>query len=55
MPTVANHQQNVGRRKEAVARVRLLKGQGQITVNGKPIAEVYTGLISQKDTNAHLN
>jgi len=40
--------QAVGRRKEAVARVRLFPGQGQLTVNGKPIAEYFTGLISQK-------
>ena len=43
-----NHFQAVGRRREAVARVRLFKGQGQLTVNGKPIAEYFTGLISQK-------
>lgn len=40
--------QAVGRRREAVARVRLFKGQGQLTVNGKPIAEYFTGLIAQK-------
>lgn len=40
--------QAVGRRREAVARVRLFKGQGQLTVNGKPIAEYFTGLVSQK-------
>lgn len=38
----------VGRRKEAVARVRLLSGQGQITVNGKPIAEYFLGPVLQK-------
>lgn len=43
-----NYFQAVGRRREAVARVRLFKGQGQLTVNGKPIAEYFTGLISQK-------
>ncbi len=30
-----------GRRKEAVARVRLFKGKGQTTVNGKPIEEYF--------------
>lgn len=43
-----NYFQAVGRRREAVARVRLFKGQGQLTVNGKPISEYFTGLISQK-------
>lgn len=38
----------VGRRKEAIARVRLLSGNGQITVNGKPIAEYFLGQIFQK-------
>lgn len=40
--------QAVGRRKEAVARVRLSPGQAQLTVNGKPISEYFKGLISQK-------
>lgn len=38
----------VGRRKEANARVRLGPGNGQIIVNGKPIAEYFAGLILQK-------
>lgn len=38
----------VGRRKEAVARVRLSSGLGQITVNGKPITEYFAGAIFQK-------
>ncbi len=48
MAAPANQLQSIGRRKESVARVRLVKGQGQITVNGKPISEVYTGIIFQK-------
>jgi small subunit ribosomal protein S9 len=39
----------VGRRKEAVARVRLLTGNGQITINGKPIGEYFRGPIVQKE------
>lgn len=39
---------SVGRRKEAIARVRLLHGQGQLTVNGMPIAEYFKGPIAQK-------
>ncbi|MBI2020331.1 30S ribosomal protein S9 [Candidatus Daviesbacteria bacterium] len=38
----------VGRRKEALARVRLSKGNGQIMVNGKPIGEYFSSFISQK-------
>ncbi len=38
----------VGRRKEAVARVRLSSGQGLITVNNKPITEYFAGPIFQK-------
>ncbi len=30
---------SVGRRKTAVARVRLTKGSGKLTVNGKPLAD----------------
>lgn len=40
--------QAVGRRKEAVARVRVLEGNGAITVNGQPIDEVYPGAVYQK-------
>lgn len=38
----------VGRRKEAIARVRILPGAGQMTVNGKPIGEYFKGEIAQK-------
>lgn len=38
----------VGRRKEAVARVRLTEGKGQITVNGKPIGEYFGGVVSER-------
>ncbi|HVC79893.1 MAG TPA: 30S ribosomal protein S9 [Chloroflexota bacterium] len=31
----------LGRRKCAVARVRLLQGDGRVTVNGKPVAEYF--------------
>ena len=44
----------VGRRKEAVARVRLLTGNGQITVNGKPITEYFLGPMLQKLYNRPL-
>lgn len=38
----------VGRRKEAIARVRLMEGKSQMTVNGKPIGEYFPGEIFQK-------
>lgn len=38
----------VGRRKEAIARVRISPGQGTITVNGKPITEYFSGVLFQK-------
>lgn len=38
----------VGRRKEALARIRLSKGQGQMVVNGKPIGEYFLGTVFQK-------
>ncbi len=38
----------VGRRKEAVARVRIALGKGQIVVNGKPITEYFSGVLFQK-------
>jgi small subunit ribosomal protein S9 len=33
----------IGRRKEAVASVRLIQGAGEITVNGKPVSEYFPG------------
>ncbi len=45
---VKSYHQAVGRRKEAVARVRLFPGQGQLTINGKPIAEYFRGPIAQR-------
>lgn len=38
----------VGRRKTAVARVRVFPGEGKMTVNGKPISEYFRGPIFQK-------
>lgn len=38
----------VGRRKEAVARVRLSKGSSGLVVNGRPIHEYFSGLVMQK-------
>lgn len=41
----------VGRRKEAIARVRLLPGKGQMTINGKPVNEYFPGAVFQKIYN----
>lgn len=43
-----NYHQATGRRKEAVARVRIFPGQGQLIVNGKPIAQYFRGPVFQK-------
>lgn len=40
--------QSVGRRKEAVARVRIFEGKSPILVNGKPINEVFGGMVNQR-------
>lgn len=48
METKKSAVSTVGRRKEAVARVRLLPGEGQITINGKPITEYFMGAVFQK-------
>ncbi len=47
--------QAVGRRKAAVARVRLFAGQGQMTVNGMPIAEYFRGPLCQKAYQTPFN
>lgn len=48
MAQQSNYFQAVGRRKESIARVRLFPGQGQLTVNGLPIAQYFKGPIVQK-------
>lgn len=45
---VVNPFQSVGRRKEAVARVRIMEGNSHILVNNRPIFEVFKTLINQK-------
>ena len=39
----AKYDYGLGRRKSATARARLVKGTGQITINGKPAAEYLDG------------
>jgi small subunit ribosomal protein S9 len=38
----------VGRRKEAIARVRLIPGAGTITVNGRPFADYFPNKLHQQ-------
>lgn len=40
--------QSIGRRKEAVARVRIFEGKSPILINGKPINEVFGGMVNQR-------
>lgn len=48
MANAVSFNQAVGRRKEAVARVRVFKGPAQMTINGKPISEYFRGPVYQK-------
>ena len=41
MTTAGHYYYGLGRRKTAVARVRLYPGNGEITVNGKPAGELF--------------
>lgn len=47
MKELSKNIQTVGRRKEAIARVRLREGNGQISIDGKPISEVFKGMVYQ--------
>lgn len=48
MPTQQNYSSAVGRRKEAIARVRVFEGNTKITINGKPISEYFRGPVFQR-------
>ena len=43
MSTAAKYDYGLGRRKSATARARLVKGKGEITINGKSAAEYLDG------------
>jgi len=45
------YHQGTGRRKTAVARVRLAEGSGQVRINGRPLEQYFT---EDKDRNAVL-
>lgn len=38
----------IGRRKTAIARIRLFKGKGEILVNNQPIDRYFSGAVAQK-------
>lgn len=48
MPNAPTFTQAIGRRKEAIARVRLIKGSSQVTINGKQISDYFKGPVNQK-------
>lgn len=50
-PKISSAIYTVGRRKEALAKIRLMPGQGQVTVNGHSVAEYFPGTILQKQYN----
>lgn len=43
-----------GRRKESVARVRLIPGTGKWTINGKTLEQYFPGKLSQREVNAPI-
>lgn len=53
-PAGERYHAGTGRRKSAVARVRLYSGSGTIVVNGKPYQEVFTRLLHQTRVRAPL-
>jgi len=46
--TKKNYIQSVGRRKTAIARVRLVEGKSDITINGVPASEYWPGEVAEK-------
>lgn len=54
MAATSNYIWGTGRRKTAVARVRLLEGSGNITVNGKPFDVYFTEWKHQSDVTAPI-
>ncbi len=46
--------QSTGRRKEAVARVRLRPGTGQVLINGKPVEQYFTVLTHRQGATEAL-
>jgi small subunit ribosomal protein S9 len=49
MSTTPAYHQGTGRRKTAVARVRLIAGEGQVVVNGRTLEEHFGNAVSLSD------
>jgi small subunit ribosomal protein S9 len=53
-PAMTAPAQATGRRKEAVARVRLVPGSGSWTINGRPLADYFPNKVHQQLVNEPL-
>ena len=49
MPTAPTFNSGTGRRKTAIARVRLLPGEGEIVINGRSLAEHFGAAIDEAE------
>jgi len=47
-PVITGHANGTGRRKEAVARVRIVPGTGQWTINGRPLDAYFPNKVHQQ-------
>ena len=50
-PAVTGHAAGTGRRKEAIARVRILPGSGQWTINGRTLDAYFPNKVHQQLVN----
>jgi small subunit ribosomal protein S9 len=48
IPAIERPIQTVGRRKQAIVRVRLMPGTGQFTLNGKPLDKYFPNKVHQQ-------
>lgn len=53
--TTSTYERGTGRRKCAIAQVKLLKGSGEIVVNGKPYNEIFSVINYRKTIEKPLN
>lgn len=53
--TTSTYERGTGRRKCAIAQVKLLKGSGEIVVNGKPYNEIFSVVNYRKTIEKPLN
>jgi small subunit ribosomal protein S9 len=50
-PVITGHAHGLGRRKEAVARVRIVPGTGKWTINGRPLEVYFPNKVHQQIVN----